>query len=216
MGVGRSPARPPWAHQTQATPSDVQALIDGNYEFINGQKAKSTLQKTDRDLKRFKDFCEKAGAGREPEKLSAQILCAHIATYIRTLTRLDGSNYEPGSITSAHSSIERYLREKGYPYSIIGAPEFQMSREVVEAKRTLLKKSEKGNKPNAQTALTEDEIDQLWEEGGFGTGSPVEIVAAVWWLFVTHLGCGHPMNACSSKSVTSRSTETPWATGTSG
>ena len=172
----------------EPTPSEVQALIDANYEFINGQKARSTLQKTDRDLKRFKDFCEKAGAGREPEKLSAQVLCAHIATYIRTLTRLDGSDYEPGSITSAHSSIERYLREKGYPYSIMGAPEFQMSRDVVEAKRTLLKKSGKGNKPNAQTALTEDEINQLWEEGGFGTGSPVEIVAAVWWLFVTHFG----------------------------
>ena len=172
----------------EPSPSDVQALIDANYEFINGQKVKSTLQKTDRDLKRFKDFCEKAGAGREPEKLSAKILCAHIATYIRTLTRLDGSAYEPGSITSAHSSIEWYLREKGYPYSIMGAPEFQMSREVVEAKRTLLKKSGKGSKPNAQTALTKDENDQLWEEGGFGMGSPVEIVAAVWWLFVTHFG----------------------------
>ena len=140
------PAHPPYAvgpvgvedHARMApepTPSNKQALIDANYEFINGQKAKSTLKKTDRDLKRFKDFCEKAGAGRDPEKLSAQIPCAHIATYIRTLTRLDGSDYEPGSITSAHSSIERYLREKGYPYSIMGAPEFQMSREVVKPSR---------------------------------------------------------------------------------
>ena len=117
------------------------------------------------------DFCEEAMAEREPET-SAQSLCAHIATYIRTLRKLDGTDYEPGSITSAHSSIERYLREKGYPYSIMGAPEFQMSRNVVEAKRTLLKKSGKGNKPNAQTALTKNESISYGSRAAWGRAAP--------------------------------------------
>ena len=54
----------------------------------------------------------------------------------------------------------------------MGAPEFQMSRDVVEAKRTCLKKMGKGNKPNAQTALTEEEIAQLWEQGGLERAAP--------------------------------------------
>ena len=45
-------------------PPDLEALNAENYDFINGQRAKSTVQKTRRDATRFLDYLEALGVGR--------------------------------------------------------------------------------------------------------------------------------------------------------
>ena len=126
--------------------------------------------------------------GRNPETMPPHVLCPYLATFMRELKKADGTDYEPDTINSIQGSIDRHLREQGYPYSITESSEFKMVKEVVEAKRKMLKASGKGNKPNAQMALTDEEVDQLWFQGGFGRTNPTELIAAVWFLFVTHFG----------------------------
>ena len=132
---------------------------------------------------------------------------------MRELKKADGTDYEPDTINSIQGSIDRHLREQGYPYSITESSEFKMVKEVVEAKRKMLKASGKGNKPNAQTALTDEEVDQLWFQGGFGRSNPTELIAAVWFLFVTHFGlrAKHECLQCTMGDVTKKNFEgTPY------
>lgn len=61
---------------------------------------------------------------------------------------------------------------------------FKNSREMIEAKRKLLKGAGLGNKPNAAVALTENEIEILWTNGGFGEETPEQLTASVWFLLI--------------------------------
>lgn len=65
---------------------------------------------------------------------------------------------------------------------------FNNSREMVEAKRKLLKASGLGNKPNRAVCLSKDEIELLWSAGGFGTETPEQLTASVWYLLSLHFG----------------------------
>lgn len=65
---------------------------------------------------------------------------------------------------------------------------FKNSREMIEAKKKLLKGSGLGNKPNAAVALTENEVDLLWRNGGFGEDTPEKLTASVWFLLSLHFG----------------------------
>ena len=113
--------------------------------------------------------------GRNPETMPPNVLCPYLATFMRELKKADGTDYEPDTINFIQGSIDRHLREQGYPYSVIESSEFKMVKEVVEAKRKMLKASGKGNKPNAQMALTDEEVVQLLFQGGFGRSNPTEL-----------------------------------------
>ena len=96
-----------------------------NWAFIKAQKADSTVRKTDRDIMLFRQFL---AAGNHPEAfktLSAATLDALIATFIRGLQKKDGGEYEPGTITGVHCSIDRYLREAEYEINIMHSPLFK-------------------------------------------------------------------------------------------
>ena len=141
------------------------------------------------------------------------VLCPYLATFMRELKKADGTDHEPDTINSIQGSIDRHLREQGYHYSVTESSEFKMVKEMVEAKRKMLKASGKGNKPNAQTALTNEEVDQLWFQGGFGRSNTTELIAAVWFLFVTHSGlrAKHEYLQCTMGDVTKKHFEgTPY------
>ena len=159
-----------------------------NWAFIKAQKADSTVRKTDRDIMRFRQFL---AAGNHPEAfetLSAATLDALIATFIRGLQKKDGGEYEQGTITGVHCSIDRYLREAEYEINIMHSPLFKSSREMVEAKRRFLKSCGKGNGPNKAVALTEEEVEKIWSGGGFGNTEPDGLVSAMWFLLALNFG----------------------------
>ena len=53
-----------------------------------------------------------------------------------------GQDYEPNSLCSMQTSIDRYLRERGYTHSIIKLREFAFSKSVLEEKHQLFAKME--------------------------------------------------------------------------
>ena len=66
------------------------------------------------------------------------------------------------------SAIERYLKEKNYPLSIVRSREFDNSQEILYAKAISLRQQGKGKKPKKSKPLTSEEECSLWVKGQLG------------------------------------------------
>lgn len=65
---------------------------------------------------------------------------------------------------------------------------FKNSREMIEAKKKYLEAGGLGNRPNKAIALTEEELETLWTNGGYGDETPEQITASVWFLLSLQFG----------------------------
>ena len=74
------------------------------------------------------------------------------------------------------SSINRYLRESNYEYSIL------------KGKACLLREKGFGKKPNKTNSLTRQEEDILWKYGKLGAKTPESIIATLSWQLTQHFG----------------------------
>lgn len=164
------------------------ALREENFGFMNNLKSTSTVRKTAKNVERFVTYLRGKGETKNPEDIEPKVLDVLLGGFIRGLTKLDGDEYEPDSITSMFGSIDRYLREKAYEASIMDSGVFKSSREMVEYKRKSLKAAGMGNKPNQAIPLTSEELEILWNNGGFGDSNPQELTAAMWYLLALHFG----------------------------
>ena len=89
-------------------------------------------------------------------------------------------------LKSIQSSLERYLKENRYGYSIVSGDEFFRSLEAIRSKGRELKKTGKGNKPNRKRAPTE--IAMMWSSGALRSGSPENLQYTMWWIINTRFG----------------------------
>ncbi|KXJ07227.1 DNA transposase THAP9 [Exaiptasia diaphana] len=96
-------------------------------------------------------------------------------------------DYEPTSLRGILASIYRYLTRKEHGKRLFIDQEFARLREALKAKQKELKKQGRGNKPNAMTALTEKEIDILYQKNVLGPSSPLALLNTV-WLNMIHFG----------------------------
>ena len=46
----------------------------------------------------------------------------------------------------------------------------------------------KGKRPNKSSSLTEDEVEELWSSGKFGSGNGYSLINTLWWQFSLHFG----------------------------
>ena len=103
--------------------------------------------------------------------------------------RKNGEMYEPDTLTSFHRSFHRYLaNEKNLPFNILKDLEFTSSRESLKAARKMLKKQGKGNRPQAVMALSNEDIEKLWQTGALGCSNPESLMHTVWFLVCYHMG----------------------------
>lgn len=79
-----------------------------------------------------------------------------------------GDDYEPESLKIMQSAVERRLKYKNYPLSIVRSREFYNSQEVLNAKALSLRQQGKGKRPNKAHSLIPDEESALWEKGQQG------------------------------------------------
>ena len=85
------------------------------------------------------------------------------------------------------ASLERYLKSKAYPKSIIRDREFLNSRKVLEGKARELREQGKGKPPNRSRSLTKEEEEVLWQNGQLGGGTTRALLNTMWWL-TQHFG----------------------------
>ena len=164
--------------------SDSQELED----FISAQKSSNTVKKTKSDMRALKRFCSTIDETREPETMTAKKLDKLLSRFFKDITKENGEEYEPSSLTSFQRSFQRYFSEKKLPFNISEDDEFSRSRQVLAAKRKSLVQSGFGNKPNATRELTEGEREKLFETRQFGEHDPLVLQRTLWWFLSLHFG----------------------------
>ena len=166
--------------------SESQEEIQG---FINEQKSANTTKKTTTDMNTFSRYVKTIGMSESVENLPASELDHLLCKFFMNIRKKNGEEYEPDTISGFQRSIQRYLSEKGSSVNILKDKDFEKSRKVLSAKRkSLVHEHGKGNKPQAATALEDDEEDALFETGEFGDSNPVSLQRTVWWLLSLHFG----------------------------
>ena len=103
--------------------------------FIQEQKKKTTINTTKSHLKMVISWLENKGENREINTIPPEELNQYLCEFFVTLKKQDNSDYEPSTIECIKSSIEKHLREKYYPFSIITDRAFSKLRDALKAKK---------------------------------------------------------------------------------
>ena len=133
-------------------------------------------------------WCKSVGELRNMEDIPPLELNRLLGHFFISIKRQNGMVYEPGTLTSFQRSFDRYLREKGRTYSIIKDSIFATSQQSLKAARKSLIKQGKGSRALAAEALTDDEIEQMWQTKALGDASPESLMHTMWFLICTHMG----------------------------
>jgi hypothetical protein len=157
-------------------------------EYIDKNKAINTVKKTKSDLNIWFRWCKTVNEKRKLEEISVEELNSLLGHFFINIKKQNGEEYEPNSLTSLQSSIDRHLREAGRMYSILFDREFETSRKALEAKRKELRREGKGCKQNAAEPLTKAEQDKLWAAGQLGGDNPLVLLHTIWFLCTMHFG----------------------------
>lgn len=86
--------------------------------------------------------------------MTAKELDKLLSRFFKDITKENGEEYEPSTLTSFRRSFQRYFSEKKLPFKIFEDDEFSRSRQVLATKRKSLVQSGFGNKPNVTRELT--------------------------------------------------------------
>ena len=97
----------------------------------------------------FFQWAQKRDHPKSIEVLAPDTLDSILQHFFTEINKKDGKDYEPSSSAAMQNSVDRYLRESNYEYSILNSGLLKGSRDVLEGKATLL--HEKGLGKEKQT-----------------------------------------------------------------
>ena len=155
--------------------------------FIEQQANKNTSKKTISDIKIFERYCKQVKEERAIENIPEIELDCFLGLFFKDITKTNGENYEPDTLTGIHRSLNRYLHQKGSTIDIIADRAFQTSRITLAARRKQLRSQGMGQKPNASKSITMDEENLLFENGQLGEHSPEALIRTVWYFLTLHM-----------------------------
>ena len=166
----------------QNKPTFVEVSDQQKNDFIDDMKNKNTVRKTVTVMRQFTNWLAMSPRNetREINTIQADELDNYIGSFLLSIRKSDGEQYEPDTLTSYHRGIDRHLRDKKYPFSLIKDKEFATSRAVLASKRKELKQKGKGNKPNASTPLSLSEEKALKDKNCIGLNSPQQLLNKMW------------------------------------
>ena len=97
------------------------------------------------------------------DQLTPQELNKFLSEFLITVRKKeDNEEYEPNSLRAFFASFQRHLKKKNY--GLMKDVQFEQTRKELQSKQRDLKRKGKGNKPNASAALSEEDIQVLYEK----------------------------------------------------
>ncbi|XP_078361597.1 uncharacterized protein KIAA1958-like [Oculina patagonica] len=166
-----------------------EAVDDG---FIEELRQMSENANTKKSTEHWKNVFVKWATERKQEKSLEEYDCEALdktlSQFYAELRKENGEEYEPDSLKVMQAALERYLKTKSYPKSIIRDREFLNSRKVLEGKARKLREQGKGKRPNRAKSLTTEEEEILWQNGQLGSETPRALSNTMWWLLTQHFG----------------------------
>ena len=179
-------------------PTDVQReekkssakLLTGEevHNFIRSQQKGNTVKKTTYDMNVVHRFFLECSKKRKLTEIPPAGLDSLLCNFYISAKKKDNTEYEPDTTSSFSRSIQRHLDDNNAKVNILKDEEFKVSREVLKSKRRELRKHRKGNKPNATVALTNEDIERIFEENKFGVHDPEVLSRMMWFLLTLHFG----------------------------
>ena len=158
-------------------------------KFIKGEENVNTKKKTFYDLKLVKKFLvEERHKIREIEKIPPAELDSYLSQFLLAARTKTGKDFEASSFRGILASVERHLSHSSYGKTIFKDTDFKKTRDALKAKQKQLKRHGLGNRPKATTALTDDEIEILFEKNLLGISSPQALLNTVWLNNMIHFG----------------------------
>ena len=91
-------------------------------------------------------------------------------------------------MSSFSRSIQRFLDDNNAKLNILKDEQFKVSREVLKSKRREIRKQGKGGRPNATEALSNEDIELIFDENQFGIHDPDVLSRTMWFLLTLHFG----------------------------
>ena len=104
-------------------------------DFLLSEENKNTMSKTKRDVSLFHNYLKTAGEYRQIELIPPNELNDFLSMFILSVRKTDGEEYEPATIRSMISSIDRHLKLKYYPTTIMSGDELFQTRNVLIKKQ---------------------------------------------------------------------------------
>jgi len=131
----------------------------------------------------FQRFTSESVERRELREIHSAELHSLLCNFYITVKQKDNAEYEPNKMSSFSitRSIQRYLDDNNAKINIFKNEQFKVSREVIKSKRRELRKQGKGNKPNATEALTNEDIECIFDGNEFGIQDP-EVLSRTMWF----------------------------------
>ena len=158
----------------------------GDYIYENENKA--TRRKTLLHQKLFESYLEEQNELRAICDIAPADLNNYLSQFLVSVCQQNGDEYEPVTLRSIVGSLERYLKTHSYGCSLISGNEFSKSREVLKCKQKDLKKQGRGNKPKDANAISDEQINILYESGQLGPNSPTSMLNILWFNNCLYFG----------------------------
>ncbi|XP_022808714.1 uncharacterized protein KIAA1958-like [Stylophora pistillata] len=170
--------------------SNAEEQLDGKEisSFIEENRNNNTTKKTKTDLNVWTRWCDSINDRRSMEDIPPDKLNSLLSHFFIKIRKLNGKEFEPGTLISFQRSLDNYLRQHGNNYSIMQDNIFEKSHETLESKRKQLKLSVKGGRPNKALGLTDDELEKFWSAKQLGDNSPEALLRTVWLNSTMHFG----------------------------
>ena len=102
----------------------------------------------------FKSWCQSCHLENVNIQKKADELDNILNKFYAEVKERDGDYYEPESLKIMQSAIERHLKDKNYPLSIVRSREFHNSQEILHAKAISLRQQGKRKRPSKSQLLT--------------------------------------------------------------
>ena len=169
-------------------------------EINESAASKNTKRTTQTWLTVCKKWCEARNIDDRIERFTPRALDDLLTKFYVEVRKRDGSEYEPGSLRVMQASIDRYLRQKNYPVSIISGRDFKKSQETLNSKAKLLRYEGKGKeRPNRAQPYSGVAEEMFWAEGTLGNHKGIALTNVNFKNLSEHMGfrgCQDHYNAC--------------------
>ena len=152
------------------------------------KKNKNTLSKTRRDVSLLTEFLNSKNESRTIEEIPQKELNEYISEFIIAVRRKDGEDFEPSSLRGLICSFNRHLKACNYACSVIEDSQFEQVRQALEVRSKELKKDGKGNKPKAAEAITDEEVNILYDKKLLGILNAEALLNTMWFMNTKHFG----------------------------
>ena len=135
---------------------------------VEDQKSINTSRSTQfalRTCQTWFEQSESAEAEKKPiEVYTKQELSQLFKYFYREIRTAKGDKFERSSLKTIQRGLDRYLLGKNTGFSIIRDEDFANAYKALGAKVKVLKKSGKGNKPNAAQPLSAEMFEEMWQK----------------------------------------------------